>query len=222
MRALHPKEVADIVFQTPRRLTNGVLERLSFLERAENHYMTRSKPSSYANFQNDAHMGPDAPLPAYARISMIFNEEVSPGHTPAEQTPEHPRALKKAMLELKAIGFSHQQIYHITRRARAIPNWMFSNDHVTTYRGRIAKLANTESENIAMYTNDNGFLGTQICIKDNDAESSYHTTDTSIVPAGYESILKSELVRDLKKQAEIYPDLLKPANAKKARRLIPA
>lgn len=99
MKKLTFEQLADIVFQRPGRVTEGVLEVRSMSARLRDRVM---------RFDNTG-MGYDegAPLYRLRRKLMLEFNRCAPVKEP------HPRAYENAKLELKAIGFSNAQIKKI-------------------------------------------------------------------------------------------------------------
>jgi len=99
MRALTAQELTDILWQKPDRITAGILEKRSVFEKLKDEQLTWKMTSDTRN-------GSPGAL-AKLKHKLLLHFEAC-----AKVTP-HPRALKKAALELKALGFSNEQIKEI-------------------------------------------------------------------------------------------------------------
>lgn len=92
------RQMADILFQRPGRVTEGVLEKRGLWEKTRDYWVTWndtdrvSHEGLYGSWQK---MRPRLFL-EFSNVALVKEE--------------HPRSLRKAMLELKALGFSNQQV----------------------------------------------------------------------------------------------------------------
>ena len=99
---LTPEQMVDILFQRDNRITKGVLERRSFAEKARD---------AVFNLQGEYWNKSSGSL-AGIRSSLVLEFEKY-ANCPVNE--EHPRSHRKAMLELKALGFSTAQVNQISR-----------------------------------------------------------------------------------------------------------
>lgn len=97
---LTPVQLADIVLQVPDRVTAGVLERCGVWERWRDEALTRD----YDEGQAPARGG------WRRRLLTHFDAAV-------KVAAEHPRSLRRACMELKALGFANAQIDEIRQMA---------------------------------------------------------------------------------------------------------
>jgi hypothetical protein len=100
MRALTSTELADILFQKPDRITAGILNQRSPAEKLRDNVFTYQKERSLSP------INPGKMEQLRKKLLLHFEAE-------ARVSSEHPRSLKHAVLELKALGFSNQQIEDI-------------------------------------------------------------------------------------------------------------
>lgn len=102
MRALTTDELADILLQTPNRITAGILDDRSLVERCQDKVFQHDDKRVFRHADRDR-----GPLEKLGRKLFIYFEAGSKVKT------EHPRSLKRAIFELKALGFTHRQIEQI-------------------------------------------------------------------------------------------------------------
>jgi len=91
------KQLVDIIFQRPERITNGILDKRSIREKLRDKFLVHTERSM--NRSSDSN-----PWESLRDKACMFFEGV------AKVAEEHPRSLKKAAYELKALGFSNEKI----------------------------------------------------------------------------------------------------------------
>lgn len=100
MRALTTTELADILFQKPDRITAGILQQRSPVEKLRDNALTWQEKRSLRP------VNPGKMEQLKKKLLLHFEAE-------AKVASQHPRSLKQAALELKALGFSNKQIEEI-------------------------------------------------------------------------------------------------------------
>lgn len=101
MTALTARQMADILFQRPGRSTENILEKRSLWERGRDYWVSwndtdrASYDGLYGSWQK-----------VRPRLFLEFSNV-------ALVKEEHPRSFRRAMLELKALGFSNAQVAEI-------------------------------------------------------------------------------------------------------------
>lgn len=104
-RTLTAKEITDIIFQKPERITAGILDRISLFERLENAAIRRERPIDRYPYR--ATEFDDYKIKPQQRLQLTFNGFAK------HQGDNHPQSFVQAKKELKAIGLSHKQILFI-------------------------------------------------------------------------------------------------------------
>jgi len=88
-------QLADILFQRPGRVTEGILEERSAFEKLSDRLIWEDHRLSRPYKEN--------PIRRWAAKHMLVFDEHA-------QAKENPRSLRHAILELKALGFSYEQL----------------------------------------------------------------------------------------------------------------
>jgi hypothetical protein len=223
------QEIVDILIQKPDRKTAGLLDHLSAFERIENTSLISYRHSKYADFLVDVHRNANSPLPIKAKLFMVFEKEAKAWCASAndevqiqesKEGRDHPRSLKQALLELKAAGFSHRQIYFLAIFARGVLSSYYHGDYSDSlnYRKAIAKELEVDLKSMQYRNNDEGFLGGQIMVKPQSGEG-WAATDHSMLPKGYEERVEDKMIRHFSELVQRHSNLFTPQNHRKARRL---
>lgn len=245
MVSLTPEQIADILFQEDNRVTAGILDRRSTwatfrddkLSR-ENGLIHSQKDNIIREFANafipnlflseieqelcsTAHIKPIKKIPLRIKLSFAFAREAKKGLDKidySEFTP-HPKSLKKAMLELRNLGFSAEQIYYLSNQVRRIPWDLERRINGTSYAEQMRHDANKDqssSHKIDMVFNDDGFLGAVIVR--HDEHGTPMATNTDVAPDEWHQNFKISLISRLEDALKRYPNILSPASRRIAKR----
>jgi len=146
-----PEQLRDILMQRPERITNGILEKRPLLMQARDRVM-RWNDKSFSSSNDPIEKMRD-------RLFLVFDAVV-------KIDEEHPRSLKKAKLELKALGFSNEQVDRLGQMAIQTTINVFYRNFFSDDK-EINTIADQVRENYPGYSyfwNDDAFLGTGILI----------------------------------------------------------
>ena len=101
-------QIADIIFQRPGRITEGILEQRSLWERGRDYWGTWNNTDrySYGGFYGSWQE-------KRRRLFLEFNDL-------AALKEESPQSLRRAMMELKCVGYSNEQIHEIRHAVLAM------------------------------------------------------------------------------------------------------
>lgn len=150
MRSLTAKEITDIIFQKPDRITAGVLDRLGFFKKCE---MALARPkrqfeiAAYAPSSWD-----DYKFPLTSRLQLTFEQ-----WSGAKKIENKDNSLLNAKKELKALGLSHKQIGFIFAR-------------LDTLRTEMIELQKSQLECRGMFfEDDHAFLGMRLQRRNKDS-----------------------------------------------------
>ena len=140
--ALTADQLINILFQTDDRITAGVLERQNPLSKWVSSVFT-SETKADANYKS----GFKGYLQDLKRkLTLEFNAAVKIEH-------EHPRSLRKALQELKTLGYSNKQLHDIK-----VDVVRFTLCHLD-FDGEIRRLADKRHPHTLSEWCDKAFLG---------------------------------------------------------------
>lgn len=134
---LTQKQLTDILFQTDDRITKGILD---------NGYLGNKISDKYLSFKIT-----EKGLFDYGKgvLCQAFGRART-------SDQEHPRSLRKALLELKALGYSQDQLIAIHEKARVI---LFT---ALDYPTSINKMIRQHCPNTMLCFNEKAFLGMSV------------------------------------------------------------
>lgn len=140
MAKLTVDQLADILFQNENRITAGILKQRSAFTRMKDDILCRTRTNITDMTRLD-----------YFKSKLLLEFDAS-----IKVEEEHPRSLKKAMLELKNIGYSNEQIYEI--RDKLVRRFLVRSADCNT---PVTKILETRFPKGACFAfNDNAFLTT--------------------------------------------------------------
>lgn len=200
-RSLTPAQMADILMQSPGRLTAGVLEQRTSYERFRDDHLL---------FINERPFPRDFLTRVRGRLSLEFNRQCYVRHP-------HERSLADAARELRMIGFSHNQI-------RALKDSVYEFCAGPARRGDLGRLVNEKFPDLKTGTCDDAFLGT--AVKDNDDINDFfyrlldlrvpvHPREgvfNSMFPRNAEPLARDALISHMESLNLKNPDLFLPAH----------
>jgi hypothetical protein len=153
-------QLIDILFQTDNRITANALDKqspvskwISNLFTTTNNTDTDHKNGFKGHIQN-----------LKRRLTLEFNDAVNVEH-------EHPRSLRKALIELKTLGYSNKQLYDIK-----VDVLRFTLVHLD-FDGEIKRLADKRHPYTLSAWCDKAFLGAASLEFDGYVKSGYRTMD---------------------------------------------
>jgi hypothetical protein len=121
MRIFTAKELTDVLFQKPDRITARVLDQCGVKERILSPILGNNrKPAS--KYINSALNNPHNSISLKGRLFLHFNTCSKLKFTRKDKTKDK-RSLFNAMRELQAIGFSNKQIYFLSNTGTN-PAWL--------------------------------------------------------------------------------------------------
>lgn len=204
MTALTARQLADILFQRPGRDTENILEKRSLWERGRDYWATWNDTDKarhdglYGSWQK---MRPRLFL-EFSNVALVKEE--------------HPRSFRKAMLELKALGFSNAQVAEI--KGEFMGYTMCMQEHPTPLSRQLKKDFPTK---VPVFC-DAAFMGNAAYEgRGVDYETMIkQAPDNTMMSAESEELAYNEFLRRLEYAAKTHPEFFTPA-APKTERLKP-
>ncbi|MAH04879.1 MAG: hypothetical protein CL561_04935 [Alphaproteobacteria bacterium] len=135
-------QLIDILLQAEERVTAGALDKRSMFQKLSDSVFSYKRKEM-------VDYGPNS-LQSLKRSLMIEFDEA------AKVVTEHPKSLKKAILELKTLGYSNKQIHDITSDVKRFAlSYLYDNNPVKT-------AVKKDYPNYYFTWNDESFLGTAL------------------------------------------------------------
>lgn len=153
-------QLIDILFQTDNRITANALDKQSPVSKWISNLFTTTN-----NTDTDHKNGFKGYIQNLKRsLTLEFNASAKIEH-------EHPRSLRKALLELKTLGYSNQQLYNIKEDVLR-----FTLVHLD-FDGEVRRLADKRHPYTLSEWCDKAFLGAASIEFKGQAKSGYRTMD---------------------------------------------
>lgn len=203
---LTTEQLTKILFQADDRITKDILSQQSRFDRWTNDLL------SSRNGEIDHVSGAKGYLQRLQRkLTLVFTEE-------AKLDKAHPRSLANAMRELRALGYSNEQIFEIRDDAARFTLSGFQHTKL------LPEMARRVTPNYGLRYNDDAFLGTMLIAlpegkdeRDIDEKdlNSYLTYNTAFLEKDLDELYP--LFRNnIASRISHKPDYLVPKNPQKA------
>lgn len=190
MTALSARQMADILFQRPGRVTEGILEKRSLWERARDYWLSWNDGlQTRGQWVDEWHNR--------RRSSGLFLEFTRVSHV----KEEHPRSLKKALLELKALGFSNIQAMAAKESLQALLGGLTEQDSFD-----IPVRMKKEFPGMVWHYSDGAFLGLGAF----DAKNIKAKAGNTILTTEMEEELYELFIKTLTSEQATNPQLFTP------------
>jgi len=145
MAALTVTEMTDILFQRSSRITAGLLESQSWTEKLSDIFLTASS----------GHLEKGRFLQLTARNKIVFYDNT---YQKSKVHEEHPQSFRKALLELKAHGFSIPQVNAINDSI-SLKFWFTAYDEMRKCTLLLPKLIERDYPGTSQMAASKAFLG---------------------------------------------------------------
>lgn len=174
---LTPDQLLDIIFQKDNRITKGILDHRNPLQKLSDQILT------YRDTDMSIHYG--SMKERIKGLCFVFNQTVG-------NIVEHPRSLRKAKMELKALGFSKEQIKGISR--------LVSGFNYSDYNRLHSK-----DEGEALVADDRAFLGLAVLPHSGERQVGY-SKEFDLNPLAANTAYSVSVEDELYDQAKLYLD----------------